>query len=658
MFIKESPRSTSLSAKHAKEATHHYCLRSLVIALAVSIGLFSAFLMYQRPYFYTNDDTMLQSILCGAQTGEPNPYTIYTNYLLSCGVAGLYRVFPNVAWWFFVLEFSQFLVLFVWCYLTHRIVEHRLRVHTRHGLFYSIAIVILSGACWSYLPVVRPSYTFASACLSAIGAVLFYVVMDCAWLTVGERRVFIPLSVIMQAFGCTIRYRSGIVGIVFTCAIAAVFLARLICEKIGKVDVGAHRSTWKRSLILCLVPICSAALALGGQAMHLRAYDTEEWRAFDQLNRARSAFMDYPHDQFEDNPTLYEEVGWDEHLAGLVHSWFFMDRRVTEEAFVHIVEGSSTQSASPWWSLANNFITHKGIFVDGLFLCMVAAAASLSYALLVYCADDGWNRILGILTFVIGLCATGYLASMGRMLFRTAYCALLPAMFVMWFILLEHMSSVPDERHLQRSHTTLCGVTVLLIVIVVAIWITTAGIPTHAFCLVGLVAPLVTLSFAFYRQRSNVEPRAIWLFSLTLISAIVLSSTQQSIVYANKLRFSYVNMVEAISRNAQDHPEAIYIFPPHCASTDPFQSYSENAVGWGGWSYFAPWKPILFDHLGYPEGLYAEAFFDENVYCVLTNKKQERALRAYLKTIANGRVEVKLVDDLGEGIKVYSYSLA
>lgn len=646
-----------MSAKHAKETTRHHHLRSLVIALVVSIGLFTAFLMYQRPYFYTNDDTMLQSILCGAQTGEPNPYTIYTNYWLSCGIVGLYHVFPNVAWWFFILEFSQFLVLFLWCYLTHRIVERRLLDSARHSNVYSIAVVILSGASWSYLPVVRPSYTFASACLSAIGAVLFYVVMDCTWLTAGERRVFIPLSVIMQAFGCTIRYRSGIVGIVFTCAIAAVFLAKSIYEKVRRVDGDAHHSAWKRSLVLCLVPICSVALALGGQAMHHRAYDTEEWRAFDQVNKARSAFMDYPHDLYEDNPTLYEEVEWDEPLADLVQSWFFMDRRVTEEAFVHIVEGSTTQSASPWWSLADNFITHKGIFVDGLFLCMAAVTASLGHMLQVYCADDGWNRILGILMLIIGLCATGYLASMGRMLFRTAYCSLLPAVFVMWFTLLEHMSSVPGERYLQRPYIVFCGVMTLLIVIVVVLWIATVGIPAYAFCLVGLVAPLVTLSFVFYRQRPVVKLRAMWLLGLALVSATVLSSTQQSIVSANTLRIRYVNLVEAMSRNAREHPETIYIYPPQYSSTDPFQGLAENEVSWGGWSYFAPWKPAMFDRLGYPDGLYAEAFFDENVYFVSINKKQEQALRFYLKSIAGRRVKVELVDNIGEDIKVYSYSL-
>lgn len=646
-----------MSVAHKMKAERHRRASSLMVALIASIVLFATFLMCQRPYFYTNDDTTIQSILCGARTGDPNPFTIYTNYWLSCGVANLYRLSPHVAWWFLVLEGSQFLVLFAWCYLTHRIVEHRLSDSARYRALYSLAITFLSGACWSYLPVVRPSYTFASACLSTMGVVLFYVSLDYTWLTKNERKIGAFLSVILQALGCAMRYKSGMVGVAFTGVLTAVFLVRYLCNKDDEVKREARQPLWRRSLILWLVPICSATLVFGGQALHLQAYNTDEWRAFDQLNKVRSAFMDYPHDSFEENPTLYGDVGWDQPLADLVQRWFFMDRRVTEEAFVHLVKGSSMQSASPWRTLMNNLVSHKGIFADGLFLCMASVTVSLASVLFCH-IEEGQSRLLGILVLTIGLCATAYVASTGRMIFRAAYCALLPAICVVWFILLEHMSTVPDGRGQQKTPVALCGSVTLLGAAIIVAWTATLGIPAHAFCVVGLAAPLATLSFALPRKRSFVRPDAIWLMSLAVVSALVLASTQQAIVRANKSRFRNANQVAAMMRNARSHPEMIYIYPASYATTDPFQSFSHNVIAWGGWSYFAPWSSDLYVRLGYPEGMDAGALFDENVCFVSTSDRLEQVLHTYLESIADGDVHVELVDELGEDGTVYSYSVA
>lgn len=192
-----------------KKDTSQRCIRLLLLALTLSGFVFALILWGKHIRFYTNDDSAIQSLLSGAQTGYPNPNMMFLNYLLCRVLVLLYTVLPGPAWYLIMLETFQFLVLTSWSYLVLRIVTNRMDESPETGATVGLSLAFVSGFAIALLPVQCPSFTLCSASLAAMGCVQYWLLLREDWLDETERLILSATTCFMLVISCLLRFKGG-----------------------------------------------------------------------------------------------------------------------------------------------------------------------------------------------------------------------------------------------------------------------------------------------------------------------------------------------------------------------------------------------------------------------------------------------------------------
>lgn len=630
------------------------CRQVALKALLLSISLFCLILWGIHPRFYVNDDSSIQAILSGALTGSPTPYTVYVNYALCWMLVQCYKLFPGIAWFFVMLETLQFLVLFCWCYMTLRIVSRRLGDEQEISHILGMAITFASGLAGAMLPVQTPSFTLCSASLSAMGCALYFLLLREDWLLPIERRLLSVLSCFMLAMGCIVRFEGGLVGILIALALLLLHCLLRLTQVRSNDWAGILVASVSKGL---LIPVIAAVFILGAQAIHKHAYSTPEWTEFQRINLARSSYMDYPHDSYEDNPDLYERVGWDEALAAVVKMWFFMDERVNAEAFSAISQGSTTKSASHITAIQENYAKRTGIFVDNMLEVYLSLLIALGATVSIFSWKSDNARIFAALLVFCAVCATVYIAMRGRFIFRGVYCALLPSLYCLWFLSLLSTHSIPHPVFLHHHVVVgLCaGVIAACIALVYTVSIT--GVVYDCLGIIALI-PFLMIVFAEKTKHYGVYTRlSAMLMASIVVFSLVVGETRRSMEILAEPQLERVRQMDAVVEYADNDPSSVFIYPSFIGSTEVFQDYTNNLLSWGGWGYFAPWKKESLARSGFPDGLTGYVFFDEDVYFVSPSRGCLKRLRKYLSSITEETVSCELVKDFNNGIEIYSFHI-
>lgn len=631
------------------------CAWAACAGLAAAASVFLLALVANTPAFYINDDAAIQGILSGATALEPTAYTIYSNYYFCLPLAWLYRVVPGHPWWYHTIRALQLACLWLWNYLTIRVLQRRLGQMGPKPEALVLGVALATGMCWAYLPLARPTFTFCSASLGALGAAAFGVVEFSDWMARRERVTLSVLGAGYLVLGCLVRFKGGVVGLVLALCVAAARVLWLVAE--GRAQ-GARVGARRVGLVLA-VPFVALALALAGRAANSARYATPEWVAFRQVDSARSAYMDAPHDSYDDNPQLYESVGWDRPLEQAVSRWFFLDRRVTKEAFAALSKGSSAESTAPLAVLAKNFRACSGVFSDSLFVALMAVVMAETGALALFCDVHGKDAPLSVIALLAEaycLCATGFLIVQGRLIYRAAFCAVLPSVSFVWFVLLMQGSDVRAAHRAATHHTVAVGAATCLVGCAVAL----AAVTKAASDLVALVAcvPFVGALVAQRHPQPGRTARArLWSVLLMLVCVAVVGESCQVIVQEDEARLKSGRATEILTAYALDHPSDLFVYPSGLASTDPYRSYAPNVTSWGGWPYFCPWKKDVFARMGYPGGLWGESLLDDNAYLFTRRKADAEALEEYLESIAGTEVTRTKVLEFDDEYKLYTFEV-
>ena len=385
--------------------------------------------------FLTNDDTSIQRTIAGWQTGEPYLAHPFLNILFSAPVSLLYRLFPAIAWWGRLQQAAVFVSLTViGCCLFLEFERAAVRPSVAIGAF-----VLLCFGVFSY-PIVRISFTLTAA-LCGTAAVALMLTEDplrpLAWSRRGS-------ALVLLLFCFLFRNSSGISILPFFLLAAAYRTVRPRCK-----DRDMRRARMRGGLCV-LLAVALSALAIGANAYGRSHFNDPGYEEFDA---ARSAFTDYPHADYAEDPSLYASLGWDETVYQLVESWCFMDERVTVDALNTIAENAAhhdrTVAEKLIDALENGIALGRGngvmqwvlAFTVGIFLWMLLLFCFRQRALL---------PALCCVCFALGaflLC--GYLCYTGRFLLRTFFLIAYPATISILLTALEVYAS-PERRRLPR----------------------------------------------------------------------------------------------------------------------------------------------------------------------------------------------------------------
>ena len=418
-----------------RKLTHEQLLRMMVSA-AIVLACLALAAMCSPMLYLTNDDTSIQGALSGNNTGSPYPVHRFIGVLASFFVAGLYSLAPSIQWWY---VYSIALVL-MGMFLVHYAILTTLSVR-KHGMAMGIALSLAIDACIMMFPIARLSFTVVPVILCA-GIIAWYVASPHR-----ESPTVRITCVCLYVMAISHRDASAMVSLAFL-ALGALYLSY---KKYGIA----------KALITSLLPfaIVLAAVTLllsNGNKAFQNAWNGPEFQAF---NHARVRYKDYPHDSYQENPKIYQDVEWDETLYYLVDSWCFMDERVNTESLTYLSQNSTAQSSptsrpSPMEAL--NGILDSATQAK---VCLVAWGVVSVYAFVTLLAS---RRALGA---VVTLASVGAGTALlvfqylqGRVLYRSMLVVILPSLMLNLMLALHALQDVSHPDKSTGKHPTLQGV--------------------------------------------------------------------------------------------------------------------------------------------------------------------------------------------------------
>ena len=374
---------------------------ALLVMLCYAVCIRFGYMQY-----LSNDDSSIQNLLSGCTTGTPFWAHPFVNVLISYPLSRLYSLLPSVQWWYI---YSQTLIILGMLFTNYSIAALAKRCAFPQVLaFFTVAALTFS---FFLYPVSNVAFTIVPAILgSGIMARLFLLEGEKS-----SRKLFF-LYLFLYVLALCHRAASGKV-------ILCYLLLSLFYLCFSDLSVSFRKRT-ALFLVVTTSFILLTFLITSGNSRYEANLNGEEYL---QYNHARSAYKDFPHDTYMENPELYESVGWDLDLYDLVDHWFFMDDRVTTQSFTYLVENSTRKASTIdisvilacWQHLQESTLVKADEWV--WLICAVAALIAVIIQ----------RKPFLLLCFTLNIIGSGFLILYqlynGRILYRTAVIVLLPS---------------------------------------------------------------------------------------------------------------------------------------------------------------------------------------------------------------------------------------
>lgn len=577
---------------------NHFWLLSFILS-----SLFFLTVHYSTPVvFFINDDENILYSLAGYYTnGSPADHS-FVNYVLGSFIRMLYRAFPILPWY----GIYHVLVLFLSIAVLNRCILKA--GQEGNCLFFSYFFLIIFHIVLYLYMVILMQFTTTSA-LAGTAAIALIFLRDGknSALRVYWCDTFLSILLLLL---CYMHRKNS--GYVIFCFYFLVYGWQLAC--IFRRETGWIRF---RALIMASCGLFLAIVLLGSVMWGSNAArGTDGWNFFYQYDTARYRMTDYPHDTYEENPELYQQIRWNESLYTLAGEtwWFFMDERINVDSYSQIAQTGfydTPHGPGEMIRAAKNLLKNDSFAGSGFFLfCFSSLLAAIN---LLGRKKRNWLSILLILCCFGGaLLQISYLCLKDRFILRAFHVILLPATVIMTLCFLVNTNEwrYSHKKMYQGALAFVC-----------------------AYCLVVLSQKLPVFYSALRQQaQERVE------------------------ISQNTLE---------IERYAMEHPDRVYVYDTGLTFRYlPFITYTghypSNLFFWGGMGWNSP---TFFEQLScnQMENLYSPVFFQENVYYITreTYMPGGLSMRERFETYLEenyGNFGVQLEEILGNGISVYQYT--
>ena len=530
-----------------------------LVALAVSGAILAAVYACIVPVFMTIDDARLRYIYAGYSTGEPVSTYLFSYSVISWILSKLYTWMPGFHWYAFyqfALIGLSSAVIGKTCY----------KICRKKGISYVAAIAIHVVLYLSVALVCTILMHFeVTAAMAGTASVALLLGMD-----IGTDKKSVAVLDLLLA--CVLLTASFVIQDNAFMSAACYTLVALVWLALRAVKKRSWKAFLKRT---CAFGMVTVTLLTSVVMLDNASKDTPEWDAYFEYNKYRVSFWDYPHITYEDDPALFEEMGWTENFYDLVSDMYFMDERFnkenlsrfTEEFSWFDFESPSVMLATMKQTLAELLMTEGIATLQALMLfllsCLVLAKC---------CRKRNWQAYFPEL--ISSLCCSGgtvvlilFLCSRGRFPLRAWLAISIPAITVLSVLLLRML---PEKRakgcpNLRR----------ILAAVVLGAW---------AVAMFAAYRPVVRSDWQWRNQRS----------------------------------YTSVKMEEYCAA----HPENVYVYDHFGAQNySVFSLYPDadqrpsNAFVWGSSYIFTPAYYEQLEANG-RDCLMTEDLFDDNVYFI------------------------------------------
>ena len=537
--------------------------KEYLIALFTSLILLCVSWMVCGINFETNDDTRIMMYVTGANTGAQESGTVFCNILWGALLSFLYRLNESVPWYIITYMVFLWAVFFIICNCCIRLfVKNNLQDDTRarnvpviSGI---LVFCILYFSVFFYYSVFFQFTTVAALC--GLGAILLMILFP-----KGNKIVLVSFFYLLF-FSEIIRPITGyLITVAFLIICLFMFILRNKPNHIYLAIVGVTQiSTY----------------AVNNIYEHING-----WTAFREYHTARAIWKDYPHISFDNNPPLYERLGWTKQLYNLVNRWFFMDKRVNTAAFESFNDANTIHCSFNLEQI-KAFLRTPELGMTFVILGIV------SVGIVIYCLlkhkhkNSSLLLSAGLLTAIIIL----YFLFRGRLPYRVSFSIIILFMLPAIFLSLQYVNGIKYKP-------------------------------------IILIVSIIIVAYSCFGQKGLM--RITYLLS------------------KDPNRIEGIEIKKDIEKYAVDHPGNIYIYDYSLTmSGSPFITYSRgkpyNLMFWGG---SCMYSPLYYDQLvanGLKE-FYSDKFFNNNIY-FMGNSKPDTDLIEYMQDEFSKSVSIEIVD--------------
>lgn len=400
-----------------------------LIALLTTAVCFLIAALFSTLSYMTNDDAGIQSLLSGNVTGEPYITHQFINIILGAFISFLYKLLPQIQWWYVY----SLLLLAAGIFMLHFCI---IKICKDKKISLKTAILVIAVVDISFMvySIANVSFTTVPAVLGT-GLVALLFASD----NVKNKRT-------LKWIGCIV-----VIGYVLLLIHRSASAYALICYiLLGVLWNFTGRYKVDRKLVVRFGTVCMFFVLLTGCITGLNKIADEKINGteFIQYNAARARYKDYGHDSYAENPELYEEAGWSEELYSLVERWYFMDDAVTTENFNYFSENSKVKSSITASSKAALMTALKDtdcqaiicLWIVSIFFVILSVTICFNVRKLYFICMNNMGSILLLV----------YQLLKGRMLYRSLFVVLLPAVVINCILIINHYRMKTKEDRIFK----------------------------------------------------------------------------------------------------------------------------------------------------------------------------------------------------------------
>lgn len=269
--------------------------------------LLSLFLCEQK--YEVSDDFVMETILSGAYGGGINPRILFSNTIYGCILAPLYRLVPDISWYFVLQLVSGFISFTAISYILFKELD----------AFRACFFTVLMLAFFSNDIYILTNFTKTSGlCIIAGSVLVLYALFQ------SRKKNQLAAGILLCVAGSLQRFQSVYLAGPF---IALLLLAELInFFAVQRKESGHINIKDKRFLKILIGGFSLIALILLCRFAGEMTYKTsEEYREYRRYAAARANIVDAKHYDYKIYAEDFERLGISENDFAMLHHWNFAD---------------------------------------------------------------------------------------------------------------------------------------------------------------------------------------------------------------------------------------------------------------------------------------------------------------------------------------------
>ena len=281
---------------------------TLLTALIINIVVLAALSGLLLPYFYTNDDAAILTLINGTKSIS-DPHLVYQNILLGQIYQFLYHLTSAIPWYTFI----QYLVLLAsFTGVTWVILK---RIQGARGIVLSVLLTVVFG----YESYIRIQYSKTAAIAGAAGVLLLLFAAQNQY---RDRKAYLA-GFVLALMGSWYRFQQFLPCAALLSGIGLHILAEQIWKGKDRKDA---KDALRQAMRLLVPFIILIAACLGSYAFDRWSYHSDPlWDHYLAYNEKRTQLLDYGFPDYESNLELYERNGITPTTYSMFTSWNFAD---------------------------------------------------------------------------------------------------------------------------------------------------------------------------------------------------------------------------------------------------------------------------------------------------------------------------------------------